>query len=61
MDTFLDHNLFLEILQRIYHEDGQWIQHIKALDEQTLRNEVAHSVVSVQLLEYQLHLSAARI
>ena len=37
------------------------IQHIKALDEQTLRNEVDHSVVSVQLLEDQLRLSAVRI
>ena len=61
MDAFPDHSLFLEILQRRYHEDEKRIQHIKALDEQTLRNEVDHSVVSVQLLEYQLHLSAARI
>ena len=61
MDTFPDHNLFLEMLQRRYHEDEQRIQGIKALDEQTLRNEVAHSVVSVQLLEDQLHLSSARI
>ena len=61
MDTFPDHSLFLEMLQRRYQEDGQRIQHIKALDEQTLRNEVAHSAVSVQLLEDQLHLSAARI
>ena len=51
MDTFPDHSLFLEILQRRYHEDEQRIQHIKALDEQTLRNEVDHSMVSVQLLE----------
>ena len=61
MDTFPYHNLFLEMLQRIYQEDEQRIQHIKALDEQTLRNEVAHSGVSVQLLEDQLHLSAAKI
>ena len=61
MDTFPDHNLFLEMLQRRYQEDEQRIQHIKALDEQTLRNEVAHSAVSVQLLEDQLHLSSARI
>ena len=47
MDTFLDHSLFLEMLQRRYQEDEQKIQHIKALDEQTLRNEVAHSTVSV--------------
>ena len=61
MDTFPDHNLFLEMLQRRYQEDEQRIQHIKVLDEQTLRNEVAHSVVSVQLLEDQLRLSSARI
>ena len=51
----------MEILQRRYHEDEKRIQHIKALDEQTLRNEVDHSVVSVQLLEDQLHLSIAII
>ena len=47
MDTFPDHSLFLEMLQRRYQEDEQRIQHIKAIDEQTLRNEVAHSAVSV--------------
>ena len=61
MDVFPDHSLFLEILQRRYHEDERRIQHIKALDEQTLRNEVDHSTVSVQLLEDQLFLSTARI
>ena len=47
MDTFPDHNLFLEMLQSRYQEDEQRIQHIKALDEQTLRNKVAHSTVIV--------------
>ena len=61
MDTFPDHSLFLEILQRRYHEYEQRIHHIKALDEQTLRNEVDHSAVSVQLLEDQLRLSVTRI
>ena len=61
MDAFLDHSLFVEILQRRYHEDERKIQHIKALDEQTLRNEVDHFAVSVQLLEDQLRLSTARI
>ena len=61
MDTFLEHSLFLEILQKRYHEDEKRIQHIKALDEQNLRNEVDHSTISVQLLEDQLFLSAARI
>ena len=61
MDTFPYHGLFLEMLQRRYQEDEQRIQHIKALDEKTLKNEVDHSMVSVQLLEDQLCLSAARI
>ena len=61
MDIFPDHSLFLEMLQKIYQEDEQRIQHIKALDEQTLKNEVVHSVVSVHLFEDQLQLSTARI
>ena len=61
MDTFLDRSLFLEMLQRRYQEHGQRIQHIKSLDEKTPRNEVAHSAISVQLLEDQLRLSLARI
>ena len=61
MDAFPDHSLFLEILQRRYHEDEKRIQHIKVLDEHTLRNKVDHSMISVQLLEYQLLLSAAMI
>ena len=61
MDTFLDHSLFLEMLQRKYQEDEQRVQHIKDLDEETLRKEAAHSAVSVQLLEDQLRLSSAKI
>ena len=61
MDTFPELILFLEMLQRKYQEDEQRIQHIKGLDEQTLRKEVAHSAISVQLLEDQLHLSSAKI
>ena len=51
MDSFPDHSLFLETLQRRYHEDEKRIQHITNLDEQTLRSEVDHSTVSMQLLE----------
>ena len=61
MDTFSDHSLFFEIIQRRYQEDEQRIQHIKALDEHTLTNEVDHSMVSVHLLEDQLRLSTAII
>ena len=51
----------MEILQKRYQEDERRIQHIKDLDEQTLRNEVEHSAVSVQLLEDHLRLSTAKI
>ena len=61
MDAFPDHSLFLEILQRRYHENEKRIPHIKYLDEQTLRIEAYHSMVSVQLLEDQLLLSVAKI
>ena len=61
LDVFLDHNSFLEILQKRYQEEEAKIQHIKALDDQILRSELDHSAISVQLLEDQLHLSAVRI
>ena len=51
----------MEILQKRYQEDERRIQHIKALDEQILRNEVDHFAISTQVLEDQLRLSAARI
>ena len=61
IDAFPDHDLFIEMLQNKYQEDEHRIQQVKALDEQILRDEVAHSAVSVQLLEDQLRLSLARI
>ena len=61
IEAFPDHNLFVEILQKRYKEEEEKIQQIKALDDQILRNEVDHSTISVQLLEDQLCLSAARI
>ena len=51
----------MEILQKRYQEDEKRIQQVKDLDEQTLRDEVDHSAVSVQLLEDQFHLSATKI
>ena len=53
--------MFVEILQKRYQEEERKIQHIKALDDPTLRDEIDHFAVSVQLLEDQLHLSVARI
>ena len=61
LEAFSDHNAFVELLQKRYQEEEAKIQHIRALDEQILRNEVDHSAVSVQLLDDQLRLSAARI
>ena len=61
LDTFPKHQSFIEMLQNRYQEDEQRIQQVKVLDAQVLKDEVAHSVVSVQLLEDQLHLSLARI
>ena len=49
------------MLQSRYQEDEQRIQQVKVLDEQILKDEVAHLAVSVQLLEDQLRLSSARI
>ena len=61
LDVFPDHNSFVEMLQKRYQEEEAKLQHIKALDDQILRSEVDHSAISVQLLEDQLRLSAARI
>ena len=51
----------MELLQKRYQEEEAKVQRIKALDDQILRSEVDHSAISVQLLEDQLRLSAARI
>ena len=48
-------------MQKRYQEEEAKIHHIKALDEKILRNKVDHLAVSVQLLDDQLQLSAARI
>ena len=47
LDVFLDHNSFVEILQKRYQEEEEKIQHIRALDDQILRSEVDHSAISV--------------
>ena len=61
LEVFPDHNSFVEILQKRYQEEEAKVQHIKALDDQILGNEVDHSAISIQLLEDQLCLSAAKI
>ena len=49
------------MLQNRYQDDEQRIQQVKVLDAQILKDEVAHSEVSVQFLEDQLRLSSTRI
>ena len=61
LDDFPDHDSFMEMLQKRHQDEEARMQHIKAIDDQILRNEVGHSAVSVQLLEDQLRLSAARV
>ena len=51
----------MELLQKRYQEEEAKVQQIKALNDQILRSKVDHSAISVQLLENQLRLSAARI
>ena len=51
----------MELLQKRSQEEEAKVQHIKALDDQILRSEVDHSAISVQLLEDQLRLTAAKI
>ena len=47
LDAFIEHHLFIEMLQNRYQEDEQRIQQVKVLDAQILKDEVAHSEVSV--------------
>ena len=56
-----EHELFIEHLHNRYQEDEKEIQQVKDLDEQILKNAVAHAAVSIHLLEEQLCLSLARI
>ena len=61
LDALPEHELFTELLQSRYQQDEQKMQQVKDLDEQILKNAVAHSAVSIDLLEDQLRLSPARI
>ena len=56
-----EHELFIEHLQNRYQEDEQEIQQVKDLDEQNLKNVVAHAAVSIHLLEEHLRLIPTRI
>ena len=60
-DALPEHEIFIEQLYNRYHEDEQEIQQVKDLDEQILKNAVAHVAVSIHLLEEQLRMSPTRI
>ena len=49
------------MIRRRYQEDEQKIQQVKDLDEQILKDAVAHAAVGIHLLEDQLCLSPTRI
>ena len=51
----------MEMLQKRHQDEEARMQRIKAIDDQILRSEVGHSVVSLQILEDSLRLSAARV
>ena len=46
-----EHELFTEMLQSRYQEEEQKIQQVKDLDEQILKDVVAHATVRIHLLE----------
>ena len=50
------HEIFLKQLQEECNEDEHSIQLVKILDEEVLKNEIAHATVSSHLLEDQLRL-----
>ena len=61
LEALPEHELLIEILQSRYQEDEKKIQQVKDLDEQILKDVVAHAAVSIHLLEDQLHLSPTGI
>ena len=61
LEALPEHELLTEMLQSRYQEDEQKIQQVKDLDEQILKDVIAHAAVSIHFLEYQLRLSPSRI
>ena len=61
LEALPEHELFTKMLQSRYQEDEQKIQQGKDLDEQILKDVVAHAAVSIHLLEDQVCLSLARM
>ena len=51
----------MEVLQKRHQEAEARTQQIQSIDAMVLKNEVGHAAISIQILEYQLRLSPARI
>ena len=49
------------MLQKRQQDEEAKVQCIRAIDEQILREEIGHTAISVQLLEEQVRLNAARV
>ena len=61
LEALLEHELLTKMLQSRYQEDEQKIQQVKDLDEQILKDVVAHAAVNIHLLEDEVCLIPARI
>ena len=55
------HDSFVEMLQKVQQDEEEKVQHIKAINDQVLRNEIGHTTVSVHLLEDQVQLNIAKV
>ena len=61
LHEFPDHDSFIEMLQKRQQEEEAKVQCIQAIDEQTLKIEIGHTAVCLQLLEEQVRLNATRV
>ena len=61
LEVLPEHEIFLKQLQEQCNEDEQAIQLVNKFDEEVLKTEIAHAIVSSHLLEDQLLLIPARV
>ena len=57
----LDHETFVEVLQKRHQDAEARTQQIQSIDAIVLKNEVGHAAVGIQILEDQIRLIPARI
>ena len=51
VEALTEHELLIEMLQIRYREDEQKLQQVKDLDEQILKDVIAHATVNIHFLE----------